>query len=104
MDLSGRSALVTGGAGGLGAATVRHLAGLGLHAAPDQRAVGAHAHLPGEHDEVAGAHGRRVRTGDRRRTRGGDRLDAHDGRSPSGPGASGVGIGALIDDFRGADA
>ena len=30
MDLDGRSALVTGGAGGLGGATVRHLAGLGL--------------------------------------------------------------------------
>jgi NAD(P)-dependent dehydrogenase (short-subunit alcohol dehydrogenase family) len=30
MDLHGRSALVTGGAGGLGGATVRHLAGLGL--------------------------------------------------------------------------
>jgi NAD(P)-dependent dehydrogenase (short-subunit alcohol dehydrogenase family) len=30
MDLEGRSALVTGGAGGLGSATVRHLAGLGL--------------------------------------------------------------------------
>jgi NAD(P)-dependent dehydrogenase (short-subunit alcohol dehydrogenase family) len=30
MDFNGRSALVTGGAGGLGSATVRHLAGLGL--------------------------------------------------------------------------
>jgi NAD(P)-dependent dehydrogenase (short-subunit alcohol dehydrogenase family) len=30
MDLTGRSAIVTGGAGGLGAATVRHLAGLGV--------------------------------------------------------------------------
>ncbi len=30
MDLNGRSALVTGGAGGLGGATVRHLVGLGL--------------------------------------------------------------------------
>jgi NAD(P)-dependent dehydrogenase (short-subunit alcohol dehydrogenase family) len=30
MELVGRSALVTGGAGGLGAATVRHLAGLGM--------------------------------------------------------------------------
>jgi len=30
MDLNGRSAIVTGGAGGLGAATVRHLVGLGL--------------------------------------------------------------------------
>src|SRR5581483_5743931 len=30
MDLQGRSALVTGGAGGLGAATVRHLVGEGM--------------------------------------------------------------------------
>src|SRR5687768_11168874 len=30
MDLHGRSALVTGGAGGLGAATVRHLVSLGV--------------------------------------------------------------------------
>lgn len=30
MDFEGRSALVTGGAGGLGGATVRHLAGLGI--------------------------------------------------------------------------
>ncbi len=29
MDLAGRSAIVTGGAGGLGAATVRRLVGLG---------------------------------------------------------------------------
>ena len=31
MDLTGRSAIVTGGAGGLGAATVRHLVSLGVH-------------------------------------------------------------------------
>ncbi len=30
MQLEGRSAIVTGGAGGLGSATVRHLAGLGM--------------------------------------------------------------------------
>ena len=30
MDLEGRSAIVTGGAGGLGAATVRRLAAIGL--------------------------------------------------------------------------
>jgi hypothetical protein len=30
MELAGRSALVTGGAGGLGGATVRHLVGLGM--------------------------------------------------------------------------
>jgi NAD(P)-dependent dehydrogenase (short-subunit alcohol dehydrogenase family) len=43
MDLQGRSALVTGGAGGLGGATVRHLAGLGLGVAvfdrDDERAA-----------------------------------------------------------------
>ncbi len=33
MELAGRSALVTGGSGGLGAATVRHLLGLGMHVA-----------------------------------------------------------------------
>ena len=33
MDLQGRSALVTGGAGGLGAATVRHLVGVGTRVA-----------------------------------------------------------------------
>jgi NAD(P)-dependent dehydrogenase (short-subunit alcohol dehydrogenase family) len=32
MDLRERSAIVTGGAGGLGAATVRHLVGLGVYA------------------------------------------------------------------------
>jgi NAD(P)-dependent dehydrogenase (short-subunit alcohol dehydrogenase family) len=32
VDLQGRSALVTGGAGGLGGATVRHLAGIGVGA------------------------------------------------------------------------
>ena len=31
MELNGRSAIVTGGAGGLGSATVRHLVGLGMH-------------------------------------------------------------------------
>ena len=30
MELTGRSAIVTGGAGGLGAATVKHLAGIGM--------------------------------------------------------------------------
>lgn len=33
MELEGRSAIVTGGAGGLGAATVRHLAGMGMRVA-----------------------------------------------------------------------
>ena len=33
MNLEGRSAIVTGGAGGLGSATVRHLAGAGMHVA-----------------------------------------------------------------------
>ena len=30
MELDGRSAVVTGGAGGLGAATVRHLVAIGM--------------------------------------------------------------------------
>jgi NAD(P)-dependent dehydrogenase (short-subunit alcohol dehydrogenase family) len=33
VELTGRSAIVTGGAGGLGSATVRHLVGLGLYVA-----------------------------------------------------------------------
>ena len=33
MNLKGRSAIVTGGAGGLGSATVRHLVGSGMHVA-----------------------------------------------------------------------
>lgn len=33
MDLTGRSAIVVGVAGGLGSATVRHLVGLGASAA-----------------------------------------------------------------------
>jgi NAD(P)-dependent dehydrogenase (short-subunit alcohol dehydrogenase family) len=42
VELTGRSALDTGGAGGLGAATVRHLVGLGLHVAIfDRNAEGA---------------------------------------------------------------
>jgi NAD(P)-dependent dehydrogenase (short-subunit alcohol dehydrogenase family) len=31
MDLAGRTSIVTGGAGGLGSATVRHLAAIGMH-------------------------------------------------------------------------
>src|SRR4051794_27940365 len=31
MDLEGRTAIVTGGAGGLGAATARHLVGIGMN-------------------------------------------------------------------------
>ncbi len=37
MELAGSSAIVTGGAGGLGAATVRHLAGLGVGVAAFDR-------------------------------------------------------------------
>jgi NAD(P)-dependent dehydrogenase (short-subunit alcohol dehydrogenase family) len=33
MNLEGRSAIVTGGAGGLGSATVRHLVDIGMHVA-----------------------------------------------------------------------
>jgi NAD(P)-dependent dehydrogenase (short-subunit alcohol dehydrogenase family) len=44
MDLTGRSAIVTGGAGGLGAATVRHLATIGVPTvAFDTNADGAQA-------------------------------------------------------------
>ena len=44
MELAGRSALVTGGAGGLGGATVRHLVGLGMFVAIfDQNASGGAA-------------------------------------------------------------
>lgn len=51
MDLKGRSALVTGAAGGLGAATVRHLDSLGMHVALfDRNIVGATALA----DEIGG--------------------------------------------------
>ena len=44
MELEGRAAIVTGGAGGLGSATVRHLVGLGMKAVVfDWNADGAHA-------------------------------------------------------------
>jgi NAD(P)-dependent dehydrogenase (short-subunit alcohol dehydrogenase family) len=44
MELAGRSALVTGGAGGLGGATVRHLVGLGMFVTIfDQNAAGGAA-------------------------------------------------------------
>jgi len=48
MDLAGRSALVTGGAGGLGAATVRHLIGLGLGVAIFDRDAPRAKELAGE--------------------------------------------------------
>ncbi|SEO86547.1 SDR family NAD(P)-dependent oxidoreductase [Trujillonella endophytica] len=48
MDLTGRSAIVTGGAGGLGGATARHLHSLGVGVAVfDRHGDGAHA-LAGE--------------------------------------------------------
>jgi NAD(P)-dependent dehydrogenase (short-subunit alcohol dehydrogenase family) len=48
MDLTGRSAIVTGGAGGLGAATVRHLAGLGVGVAVFDRDGDRAAEVAGE--------------------------------------------------------
>jgi NAD(P)-dependent dehydrogenase (short-subunit alcohol dehydrogenase family) len=48
MDLNGRSALVTGGAGGLGGATVRHLAELGVGVAIFDRAADQAAELAKE--------------------------------------------------------
>jgi NAD(P)-dependent dehydrogenase (short-subunit alcohol dehydrogenase family) len=48
MDLHGRSALVTGGAGGLGAATVRHLHGLGMGVAVFDRALDSASALAAE--------------------------------------------------------
>ena len=44
MELAGRSAVVAGGAGGLGGATVRHLVGLGVRVTvldPDAERAGA---------------------------------------------------------------
>jgi 3-hydroxyacyl-CoA dehydrogenase / 3-hydroxy-2-methylbutyryl-CoA dehydrogenase len=57
VELEGRSALVTGGAGGLGAATVRHLLGVGLGVAildRDGEGVGLSAELDGKTMAVAG--------------------------------------------------
>jgi NAD(P)-dependent dehydrogenase (short-subunit alcohol dehydrogenase family) len=48
MELEARSAIVTGGAGGLGAATVRHLAGLGMGVAVFDRDVERADALAGE--------------------------------------------------------
>lgn len=48
MDLNERSALVTGGAGGLGAATVRHLVELGLGVAVFDRDLGRGEELAAE--------------------------------------------------------
>jgi NAD(P)-dependent dehydrogenase (short-subunit alcohol dehydrogenase family) len=48
MDLNERAAIVTGGAGGLGAATVRHLVGLGMRVVVFDRAGGAADSLAGE--------------------------------------------------------
>jgi len=58
MDLQGRSAIVTGGAGGLGAATVRHLIDVGLGVAifdrDGERALALAAELGGKAAGVAG--------------------------------------------------
>jgi NAD(P)-dependent dehydrogenase (short-subunit alcohol dehydrogenase family) len=48
LDLDGRAALVTGGAGGLGAATVRHLAAVGMGVAIFDRDEDRGAALAGE--------------------------------------------------------
>ena len=48
MEFEGRSALVTGGAGGLGAATVRHLTGIGIGVAIFDRDVGRAKDLAAE--------------------------------------------------------
>jgi NAD(P)-dependent dehydrogenase (short-subunit alcohol dehydrogenase family) len=48
VDLQGRSALVTGGAGGLGAATVRHLVGIGMGVAIFDRDAARAKSLAGE--------------------------------------------------------
>jgi NAD(P)-dependent dehydrogenase (short-subunit alcohol dehydrogenase family) len=53
MDFNGRSALVTGGAGGLGGATVRHLAGLGLGVAIFDRDADRGAELAKELGDAA---------------------------------------------------
>jgi NAD(P)-dependent dehydrogenase (short-subunit alcohol dehydrogenase family) len=57
MDLDGRSAIVTGGAGGLGAATVRHLLDAGLGVAIFDRAADRAAELAKELGDAAVAVG-----------------------------------------------
>ena len=57
MNLEGRSALVTGGAGGLGAATVRHLVGLGVGAAIFDRDLDRGAALAAEMGSTTAAVG-----------------------------------------------
>jgi NAD(P)-dependent dehydrogenase (short-subunit alcohol dehydrogenase family) len=57
MDLDGRSAIVTGGAGGLGAATVRRLLDVGLGVAIFDRAADAAAELAKELGDAAVAVG-----------------------------------------------
>jgi NAD(P)-dependent dehydrogenase (short-subunit alcohol dehydrogenase family) len=53
MDLEGRSAIVTGGAGGLGAATVRHLVSIGMGVAVFDRDADRAAELAKELGEAA---------------------------------------------------
>jgi len=57
VNLEGRSALVTGGAGGLGAATVRHLVGLGVGAAIFDRDLDRGAALAAEMGSTTAAVG-----------------------------------------------
>src|SRR3954453_13993810 len=53
MELEGRSAIVTGGAGGLGAATARHLGSIGMGVAVFDRAGRPAAELAKERGESA---------------------------------------------------
>ena len=55
MDLEGRSALVTGGAGGLGGATVRHLSGIGVGVVVFDRDADRASALAGELGPTAAA-------------------------------------------------
>src|SRR5437899_1391782 len=55
MDLQGRAAIVTGGAGGLGAATVRHLVGIGMRVAVFDRDGDCAAVVAKELDDAAAA-------------------------------------------------
>lgn len=60
MDWSGKTALVTGAAGGIGAAVVKSLRGLGVRVAVadrDTTGIEAEAHLPGDLLEAAYADG-----------------------------------------------
>lgn len=57
MNLTGRSAIVTGGAGGLGSATARHLAGAGMHVTVFDRDLNGARAVAGSLDGTASAVG-----------------------------------------------